>query len=87
MLYPTCGRSLKPHRIATAVTGARELLRRLGSSSETPRIPLQVRHEARALLRFFPPRSSLHPLLTREYQLLDHPLPKVFPVWPEHDFN
>ena len=85
MLYPVRGRSLRPDRIACAVTGARELLRRLGNSSETPRIPLQIRHEARTLLRFFPPRSSLFPVLSDRYQLLEHPMPKVFPQWPEYE--
>lgn len=87
MLYPTCGRSLKPNRIAGAVTSARELLRRLGNPRETPRIPLDIRHEARALLRFFPTTQALHPVLQSSFQLQDHPLPKTWPIWPEHEFE
>ena len=87
MLYPTRGRSLRPHRIATAVTGARELLRRIGTARETPNVPLALRKEARAFLRFYPTNSSLYPVLENAYQLKDYPMPKSWPVWPEHEFQ
>ena len=64
MLYPVRGRSLRPDRVANAVCGAREVLRRISSPSETPRLPLMLRREAQALLRFFPVRAELHPVMT-----------------------
>ena len=83
MLYPVRGRSLKPDRIAGAVCGARELLRRIGSPAETPKVPLEVRREAQALLRFFPTRSELHPVITEAFALRNLPNPSIWPTWPE----
>lgn len=87
MLYPVRGRSLKPDRVANAVCGAREVLRRIASPTETPRLPLTLRREAQALLRFFPVKAELHPVMTSAFMLKDTPNPKVFPVWPEHEFD
>jgi len=87
MLYPVRGRSLKPDRVANAVCGAREVLRRISSPTETPRLPLTLRREAQALLRFFPVKSELHPVMTSAFMLKDKQLPEVFPVWPEHEFD
>ena len=87
MLYPVRGRSLRPDRVANAVCGAREVLRRIASATETPRLPLMLRREAQALLRFFPVQAELHPVLTSAFILKDTPFPTVFPVWPEHDFD
>ena len=87
MLYPVPGRGLKPDRVANAVCGAREVLRRIGSPSETPRLPLLLRREAQALLRFFPVTADLKPALLSHYQLKDHPLPRTWPVWPDHEFD
>lgn len=84
MLYPTQGRGLKPDRMSNAVCGARELLRRIASPTETPRVPLVLRREAQALLKFFPVEASLRPVLTSSYLLRDAPKLKTFPVWPEH---
>lgn len=86
MLYPVRGRSLKPDRMANAVCGAREVLRRIASAKETPRLPLVLRREAQALLRFFPTEHELRPVLTSSFMLKDAPKLKVFPVWPEHEF-
>ena len=87
MLYPVRSRSLKPDRVANAVCGAREVLRRICSPSETPRLPLALRREAQALLRFFLVHAELHPIVTTAFMLKDEPMPKVFPVWPEHEFD
>ena len=87
MLYPVRGRSLKPDRMANAVCHAREVLRRIASPSETPRLPLLLRREAQALLRFFPSAADLKPVLTSAFMLKDAPNIDVFPVWPEHEFD
>ena len=87
MLYPVPGRGLKPDRVANAVCQAREILRRVASPSETPRLPLLLRREAQALLRFFPVAGDLKPVLLSHYQLKDRPLPRTWPVWPDHEFD
>lgn len=87
MLYPVQTRSrVRPDRAASAITNARQLLRRLSDPRETPKIPLLVRKEARALLRFFPPEHELEPMLRQELILKEVPKLTLFPVWPEHEF-
>jgi len=46
-----------------AVLQARHLLMRLSDHQLTPRIPREVRAEARALLRWFPRAERLRPVL------------------------
>ena len=87
MLYPVRTRCMiRPDRSANAITSARRLLRRLSDPRETPKIPLLLRKEARAMLRFFPPEHELEPMLKQELMMRDLPKLTVFPVWPEHEF-
>jgi hypothetical protein len=51
-----------------AVVATRDFLLRLTSSKETPRIPREVRREARALLRHFPVAEELRPILEENLQ-------------------
>ena len=53
-----------PLQQVTAVVATRDFLLRLTDTKETPRIPREVRREARALLRHFPPADQLRPALT-----------------------
>jgi hypothetical protein len=46
-----------------AVLQARTLLLRLSDHRLTPRVPREIRAEARALLRWFPPAGRLRPVL------------------------
>ena len=88
MLYPTqtrCG--IKPDRAASSVTSARQLLMRIADPKQTPNIPLFLRKEAKALLRFFPLAHELTPVLRQELMMKDLPKLTVFPVWPEHEFD
>lgn len=58
---------LTPHETSiqevAAVLQARTLLLRLSDHQMTPRIPREVRAEARALLRWFPRPERLRPVL------------------------
>jgi len=47
----------------SSVVAARDFLLRLTQSKETPRVPGEVRREARALLRHYPIASRLRPVL------------------------
>ena len=47
----------------SAVVATRDFLLRLMDTKETPRIPREVRREARALLRHFPIADELRPVL------------------------
>jgi hypothetical protein len=47
----------------SAVVATRDFLLRLIDTKETPRIPREVRREARALLRHYPIASELRPVL------------------------
>jgi hypothetical protein len=49
----------------SAVVATRDFLLRLINTKETPRIPREVRREARALLRHYPPVNELKPALQR----------------------
>lgn len=52
-----------PRQQATAVIATRDFLLRLTKPSETPRVPGDVRGEARALLRHYPLPERLRPIL------------------------
>ena len=87
MLYPIQRRSpVQPHRSAGAITSARRLLRKLTNPQETPRVPLFVRSEARALLRYFPAEHQLETMLRDQLLVRELPKVKTFPIWPEHEF-
>ena len=55
----------QPNQQLEAMVGAREFLLRLTDTKETPRIPREVRREARAIMRHFPPEHELRPLLIK----------------------
>tara|TARA_Y100000814_G_scaffold278734_1_gene240792 strand:- start:60 stop:224 length:165 start_codon:yes stop_codon:yes gene_type:complete len=48
-----------------SLIGVRDFLRRLTDTKETPRIPREVRREARAIMRHYPPEHELRPLLNK----------------------
>ena len=50
----------------SSVLATREFLRRLTEPSETPKVPLDLRREALALLRHYPKEAELAPILERE---------------------
>lgn len=54
-----------PNQQISAVVAARDFLLRLTRPSETPRVPGDVRGEARALLRHYPDPATLRPVLER----------------------
>lgn len=54
----------------SAVLNARELLVRLSDSRLTPRVPREIRSEARALLRNFPISQRLRPVLEGQASLV-----------------
>ena len=58
--------STRPQQIA-AMVATRDFLLRLMNTKETPRIPREVRREARALLRHYPPADQLKPALERGF--------------------
>jgi hypothetical protein len=64
----------QPNQQIEAMVGAREFLLRLIDTKETPRIPREVRREARAILRHYPPSKDLRPLLIK---LLGKELPRI----------
>ncbi len=49
----------------TSMIATRDFLLRLIDVKETPRIPREVRREARTLLRHYPPARELRPLLEK----------------------
>ena len=51
----------------SAVVAARDFLLRLTNHKETPRIPREVRREARALLRHYPLAGELREILEQAY--------------------
>lgn len=53
-----------------AVLQTRTLLQRLSDHQLTPRIPREIRSEARALLRWFPRAEQLRPALQNSAHLL-----------------
>ena len=54
-----------PSQQVSAVVATRDFLLRLVDTKETPRIPREVRREARALLRHYPLPETLRPVLER----------------------
>ena len=70
-------------REAQAITGARSLLLKLVDPSQTPRVPGEVRREARALLRFYPPSHQLKPLVLTAIELLR----QQGEEWPEEELT
>jgi hypothetical protein len=64
----------------SAVLNTRELLLRLVDTKRTPRVPREIRAEARALLRSFPASHVLRPVLEGESSLVNprRPLLPVF---------
>jgi len=54
-----------PMQQVSAVVATRDFLLRLIDTKETPRIPREVRREARALLRHYPIASELRPVLEK----------------------
>lgn len=57
-----------------AVVATRDFLLRLSDPHATKRVPGEIRKEARALLRHFPPSESLRPVLEAG---LGHPAQRV----------
>lgn len=57
-----------PLQQVSSVVATRDFLLRLINPKVTPRIPREVRREARALLRHYPPADQLRPALE---QILD----------------
>ncbi len=55
-----------PQQKVTAVVATRDFLLRLTNVKETPRIPREVRREAKTLLRHYPLISELKPILEKE---------------------
>ena len=49
------------------MVATRDFLLRLMNTKETPRIPREVRREARALLRHYPPADQLRPALEKGF--------------------
>ena len=54
-----------PQQQVASVVATRDFLLRLINTKETPRIPREVRREARALLRHFPIADELRPVLQK----------------------
>ncbi len=52
-----------PSQELNSIVATRDFLLRLTDTKESPRIPGEVRREARALLRHYPPTYRLKPLL------------------------
>lgn len=62
--HPLQGASQRrPIQEVMAVVATRDFLLRLTQPAVTPRVPGEVRREARALLRHFPPAEQLRPVL------------------------
>lgn len=56
------------HQKVSAVVATRNYLLRLTSPQETPRIPREVRREARALLRHYPIDHELKEAIEQYYE-------------------
>lgn len=54
-----------PMQQVSAVVATRDFLLRLTNTKESPRVPGEIRREARALLRHFPIASELRPVLEK----------------------
>ena len=52
-----------PSQELNSIVAPRDFLLRLTDTKESPRVPGEVRREARALLRHYPPVYRLKPLL------------------------
>ena len=65
-LTPKAQISSSAQRVA-AVVATRDFLLRLSSPHATPRIPREVRREARALLRHYPLAGELREILNSAY--------------------
>lgn len=50
-----------------AVVATRDFLLRLSNPSDTPRVPREVRREAKALLRHYPIADTLRPVLEQAF--------------------
>lgn len=61
----------RPEQQVTAVCQAREFLVRLINTRQTPGIPREVRREARALLRHYPPAVQLRAMLEGSVERAD----------------
>lgn len=70
-------------REAQAIFGARSLLLKLATPSETPRVSLEIRREARALLRFYPPAQRFKGVVIRAVELLQG----EEEAWPEEELT
>jgi hypothetical protein len=60
-----------PTQQIASVVAARDFLLRLTDTKETPRIPREVRREARALLRHYPIADQLRPVLEQGLRVKD----------------
>ena len=60
-----------PAQQVASVVAARDFLLRLTDTKETPRIPREVRREARALLRHYPIADQLRPVLEQGLRVKD----------------
>jgi len=60
-----------PTQQIASVVAARDFLLRLTDTKETPRIPREVRREARALLRHYPIADQLRPVLEQGLRVRD----------------
>ena len=58
----------QPNQQLEAIVGVRDFLLRLTNTKETPRIPREVRREARAIMRPYPPEHELRPLLNKLFE-------------------
>ena len=58
----------QPNQQLEAIVGVRDFLLRLTNTKETPRIPREVRREARAIKRHYPPEHELSPLLNKLFE-------------------
>jgi len=58
-----------PSQKVGSIIAARDFLRRLTNPKEEPRIPREVRREAQALFRHFPPPAELKPILEKEFKV------------------
>lgn len=52
-----------------SMVATRDFLLRLTNVQQEPRIPREVRREARTLLRHYPPKRELKPILEKEFKL------------------
>jgi len=57
-----------PQQQMAAMIGVRDFLLRLTNTKESPRIPREVRREARTIMRHYPPEHELRPLLDKLFE-------------------